>query len=99
MTVEGDYFQRLARLLALEAQAEAEQGRARLERLTAADAERTGHCLVDLVITDESLGLGGRCLLTLTKRNRGTALPINRLQVGAPVLVSLEKNRRNADRR
>jgi len=88
--IEGDHFQRLARLLDLEAQAEEKQARARLERLTPSEAERMGDCLIDLVIADESSGLGGRCLLTLVKRNRAASLPWTRLQVGAPVLVTAE---------
>src|SRR5205807_1402462 len=79
-------------LLDLEAQAEEEQGRARLERLAPAEAERLGDCLIDLVIADESSGLGGRCLLTLVKRNRAASLPWTRLQVGAPVLVTPESD-------
>ncbi|HEV3116161.1 MAG TPA: AAA domain-containing protein [Gemmataceae bacterium] len=88
--IESDHFQRLARLLDLEAQAEEEQGRARLERLAPAEAERLGDCLVDLVIADVSSGLGGRWLLTVVKRNRTASLPWTRLQVGAPVLVTPE---------
>jgi superfamily I DNA and/or RNA helicase len=99
MPVADGYFERLTRLLDLEAQAEAEQARSRLERLSSVDAEKTGQCLVDLVITDESSGLGGRCLLTLTKRNRSAALPMNRLQVGTPIVVSPEKSRRGAGQR
>jgi superfamily I DNA and/or RNA helicase len=85
-----DHFQRLARLLDLEARAEAEQARAQAQRLSAADAERSGNALVDLVIADESSGLGGRCILTLTKRNRDRSLPWTRLGVGTPVLLTEE---------
>jgi superfamily I DNA and/or RNA helicase len=85
-----DHFHRLARLLDLEAEAEAAQARARQERLSPADAERLGDCLIDLVVTEESSGLGGRCLLTLAKRNRTLALPWTRLQPGSPVLVLSE---------
>src|SRR5438270_61375 len=35
-------------------------------------------------------GLGGRFILTLTKRDRSRPLPWTRLQVGAPVLLSTE---------
>jgi superfamily I DNA and/or RNA helicase len=83
-----DHLQRLARLLDLEARAEAEQTRARLARLTPAEAERQGELLTDLVILEESPGLGGRCVLTLGKRNRTANLPRSRLQVGSPVLLS-----------
>jgi ATP-dependent RNA/DNA helicase IGHMBP2 len=83
-----DHFQRLARLLELESAAEAQELRERSQRRPAAEAERTGNALVDLVIVDESSGLGGRCILTLAKRNRSLALPWTRLQAGAPVLLA-----------
>ncbi len=82
-----DHFQRLARLLELEGQAEAEQARTRMEGVAPADAERQGDCLVGLVVVDESAGLGGRCLLSLAKRNRSASLPWTRLGVGSPVVV------------
>ena len=87
-----DHFLRLARLLDLEAQAEAEQARERRKRLTGPAAERGGECLLDLVLTDESSGLGGRCLLTFVKRNRALKLPWTRLAVGSPVLVCGEEH-------
>lgn len=87
-TASEDHLPRLARLLDLEARAEAQQARERARRLADADAERTGHALVDLVAVDESSGLGGRCILTLAKRNRTLAIPWTRLGAGAPVLLS-----------
>src|SRR5947209_12683107 len=89
------HLRRLARLLDLEAGAEAEQARARLERLSPAEAERQGDCLTDLIVAEESSGLGGRCLLTLAKRNRTSPLPWTRLQVGCPVLLSSEGDPKN----
>jgi ATP-dependent RNA/DNA helicase IGHMBP2 len=86
-----DHFLRLARLLDLEGQAEAEQARERRERLTGPAAERGGECLLDLVLTHESSGLGGRCLLTFVKRSRAQQLPWTRLAVGSPVLVCGEE--------
>jgi len=83
-----DHFLRLARLLRLEAAAEAEQARARVQALAPADAERTGNALVDLAVTEEYSGLGGRCILTLVKRNRTQGLPWTRLRVGSPVRVA-----------
>ena len=62
----NSHFSRLVRLLDLEARAEAEQARARLERLSPAEAERQGDCLTGLVVAEESSGLGGRCLGTGT---------------------------------
>src|SRR5438093_7237634 len=58
-----DHFQRLARLLTLEAEAEAREMLANVQGRSAAAAERAGDALVGLVIADESSGLGGRCLL------------------------------------
>src|SRR5262249_43003016 len=83
-----DPFRRLARLLELEAEAEARQALERVKRLPPAEAERTGDCLIDLVITDEYSSLGGRSILTLANRNRTLPLPWNRLGVGTPLLLS-----------
>ncbi|MBI3466662.1 MAG: AAA family ATPase, partial [Planctomycetes bacterium] len=85
-----DHFERLARLLELESRAEAEQAVQRARKLSPAKAEATGNSLVDLVIADESSGLGGRILLRLAKRQQGLRLPWHRLSVGTPVLLSGE---------
>ena len=84
---DADHFGRLARLLDLESKAEAQQARERGQRLSAADAERTGTSLVDLVVVDEDSGLGGRALLELVRRSRA---PIGwtRLDAGSPVVLS-----------
>ncbi len=37
---------------------------------------------------EETSGLGGRCILTLAKRNRTLSLPWNRLEPGSPVMLS-----------
>jgi superfamily I DNA and/or RNA helicase len=87
---DEDHFQRLSRLLDLESRAEAAQAAEKLARLSAHDAERSGLCIADLVIAEESSGLGGRCLLTLVKRNRTLNLPWTRLQSGSPVLLRAE---------
>jgi superfamily I DNA and/or RNA helicase len=87
-TSGDDHFGRLARLLELEADAEAEQALARTRGLSAEEAERTGDCLVDLAVREEHSGLGGRIILTLAKRNPAQPLPWTRLQVGSPVLLS-----------
>jgi superfamily I DNA and/or RNA helicase len=85
-----DHFQRLARLLKLESEAEAQRLREGARRLSPEEAERTGEALVGLTVVEESSGLGGRCLLTLARRNRAQSLPLNRLEPGAPVLLSDE---------
>jgi hypothetical protein len=84
------HFQRLSRLVELESEVEARKTRETLGRLAPADAERTGESLTDLVIVEEDSGLGGRCLLTLAKRNRTLALPWNRFEPGTPVLLAPE---------
>ena len=87
--VDGCHFEHLARLLELEGRAEAEKAAERDRRLSPADAERTGLSVVDLVISDEDTGLGGRHILQLAKRKRGP-LPWTRLGVGSPVVLSAD---------
>ncbi len=82
------HFAELVRLMEVEAAAEAEQLLARSRRLSAADAERSGIALVGLVVRDETIGLAGRVLLTLAKRNQSQRLPWNRFRTGTPVLLS-----------
>src|SRR5207248_11679841 len=71
-------------------QAEPTQTRETLGRLPSVDAERTGDSPIGLVSTEENSGLGGRCVLTLAKRNRTLPLPWNRLGPGTPVLLAPE---------
>ena len=87
--VDGCHFEHLARLLELEGRAEAEKAAERDRRLSPADAERTGLSVVDLVISDEDTGLGGRHILQLAKR-KGSPLPWTRLGVGSPVVLSAD---------
>jgi len=88
-TADGDHFEHLARLLEMESRAEAAKAAERDRRLSPAEAERTGLSLVDLVITDEDTGLGGRYIVQLAKRKRGP-LPWTRLGVGSPVVLSAD---------
>ena len=81
---QEEHFQRLMRLLDLEARAETRQALERVQRLAPADAEATGHCLANLVVREECSGLGGRCVVTLGKRNDAVPLPWTRLGVGSP---------------
>jgi len=55
-----NHFDRLMRLLQLEAQAEAEQLRARAQRMSGAEAEKLGNTLIEMAVEDETAGLGGR---------------------------------------
>ena len=82
---ESDHFDHLAHLLKLEADAEREQVRQQVvSGTTAAD----GTCLTQLVIAEEDTGFGGRLILTFTRVSRTDPLPPNRLQPGAPVLLT-----------
>ncbi len=83
-----DHFQRLARLLEIEARAETRLALERVQRLAPAEAEATGNCLAGLVVREEFSGLGGRWIVTLGKRNDAVPLPWTRLGVGSPVLLS-----------
>ena len=87
-----EHFARLLRCLGWEAAAEAAITRARLQRMSPADAERTGASLVNLVIRDETTGLGGRAILTLGKRDQTLPLPWTRLSTGSPILLTEEKS-------
>lgn len=92
-----NFLQHLIALNDLERQAEAEQAVERGRQRSPAEAERLGHALIDLVITDEEAGLGGRTLLTLVKRNR-QPLPWSRLGNGNPVVLTDSENPEQAVR-
>lgn len=83
-----EHFRRLAAWVELESRAEAERLQERRKRQNGPDAEKSGESLLDLVITDDDAGLGGRYLLTLVKRNRTLPLPWNRLKVGSPIVIT-----------
>lgn len=86
--IEGDeHFHHLSRLLDLESAAQAERVREAQRNLTPAQAERSGYSLVDLAVVEEDIGLGGRHLVTLTKR-LARPLPWTRLRSGDPVVLS-----------
>src|SRR5437763_16870682 len=84
------HFERLARLLELEAAAEAEQLAQQAQRRSGPAAERSGKCLVKLAIRDEKPAFGSRVVVTLGKRDQTQSLPWNRLSVGTPVLLTEE---------
>jgi superfamily I DNA and/or RNA helicase len=87
VAADGDnHFTRLAELLELESKAEALQVLERVRRLSPQEAEKSGNALTDLVIQEGCAGLGGRFILTLTKRGR--PLPWTRIGVGTPVVLS-----------
>ncbi len=94
-----EHFQRLLRLLDLEADAEKQALITDLQRRSPASAEASGASLNTLVIRDETAGLGGRILLTLGKRNQNLPLPWTRLGSGSPVILSEENQASGADLR
>ena len=79
--LDHDQFDRLSRLLDLEAEAEREHA------TRTADENGEGRALTGMVIRDEDAGLGGRLLLTFGKRDVAAPLPPTRLQPGSPVLL------------
>jgi DNA polymerase III delta prime subunit len=83
-----DHFRHLANLLKLESEAEAHRILDGANQLSVAQGR--GESLLGLVPIEESYGLGGRCILTLARRNRSLQLPWNRLEPGSPVLLSPE---------
>jgi superfamily I DNA and/or RNA helicase len=85
-----EHFQRLTRLLELEAEAEKQEALRDMQRRSPSAAEASGSTLTNLVIREEDAGLGGRILLTLGKRNQTLSLPWTRLGSGAPVILSEE---------
>jgi superfamily I DNA and/or RNA helicase len=85
-----EYFQRLTRLMDLEADAEKQELLTELQRRSPAEAEASGNSLIHLVVREENAGLGGRVLLTLGKRNQTIELPWTRLGTGTPVVLSEE---------
>jgi superfamily I DNA and/or RNA helicase len=73
--------------LELESRAEANQILERARQLSAQDAEKSGNTLVDLFAQEGYAGLGGRFILTLSKRG-GRPLPWTRIGPGTPVVLS-----------
>lgn len=87
-----NHFATLSRLLDLEAQAEQEEARRRAQSETITD---DGTSLTSLVLRDAEFGLGGRLLLTFSRKNRTDPLPPSRLQPGSPIVL----NQTNVNRR
>ena len=86
-----DHFERMIRLLEMEAAAEAEQLLQSQRRMSPAQAEKAGTTLINLTLRDEAAGLGGRVLATLGKKSR-EPLPWTRLGIGSPVLLSEQES-------
>ncbi|MEM6470612.1 MAG: AAA domain-containing protein [Planctomycetota bacterium] len=82
-----DYFEQLASWLELEADAERARMAKRRKIQNTRDAERSGETLLGLVLRDHQTGLAGRFLFDFSKSD-GRPLPMNRLKVGSPVVLS-----------
>jgi superfamily I DNA and/or RNA helicase len=87
----NEYFDELERWLALEGEAERQRLSRRRQIRSQADVERTGETLVRLQLRDHRTGLAGRLLLDFAKP-RDEPLPMNRLKVGSPVVVSDDRD-------
>jgi hypothetical protein len=82
-----DHFDRLVRLLEIEAAEE----RRRLKEVASGGRSADdpfGASLTALVVREEDIGLGGRLLLTLARKGSTDPLPPNRLQSGSPVVLT-----------
>lgn len=75
----------------MESEAERQRMVARRKRFSKADVEATGEAIVDLVVTDHEIGVGGLFLLNFVKKRQGQSLPWTRLRVGSPVVVSSDE--------
>jgi len=82
-----DYFSRLSHWLSLEGEAERARMAVRRQIRDRRDVEGTGETLVAMQLSDHHTGLAGRLLLDFSKPG-GETLPMNRLKVGAPVVIS-----------
>ncbi len=91
LTSTDDYFDELGRWLELESEAERERLARRRQIRSQTDVERTGETLVRMELFDHRTGLAGRLLLEFRKPG-GEPLPMNRLKVGTPVVISDHDN-------
>lgn len=82
-----DYFDVLASWLDLEGDAERARMAIRRQMRNTRDAERTGETILGLQLQDHQTGLAGRFLFDFAKIG-GKPLPMNRLKVGSPVVIS-----------
>jgi len=74
--------------LAMESQAEVKRMEERRRKRNEADAEKSGETILDLVVADHVIGMGGHKLVTFTRRKQSMQMPWHRLRVGSPVVVS-----------
>lgn len=86
-----DYFDVLERWLELESEAERARLAQRRQIRKQVDVEKTGETIVRLKMVDHKTGLAGRFLIDLAKLGGGP-LPMNRLKVGSPIILSDDDN-------
>ncbi len=89
------YFDLLERWLAMEGEAERQRMAQRGLAKRSGDPERSGETLVNLRRSDDHPGLGGRHLIEFAKP-ASERLPMHRLKVGSPVVVTDEDNPHDA---
>lgn len=83
------YFNQLEKWLDMEGEAERQRLKERVQKQRAGNPERSGETLIRLRVGDHKPGLGGRWLIDFSKTGN-QPLPMNRLKVGSPVLISNE---------
>ncbi|MDA8967732.1 AAA domain-containing protein [bacterium] len=85
------YFDELGYWLELEGEAERERMARRRKIRSQTHVEKTGETVIGLQMQDHQTGLAGRLLLDFSKPG-DQSLPMNRLKVGSPVVVSDNDN-------
>ena len=85
------YFDELGHWLELEGEAERERMARRRKIRSQTHVEKTGETIIGLQIQDHQTGLAGRLLLDFSK-SANQSLPMNRLKVGSPVVISDNDN-------
>ncbi len=85
------YFDELGHWLELEGEAERERMARRRKIRSQTHVEKTGETIIGLQIQDHQTGLAGRLLLDFSK-STNQSLPMNRLKVGSPVVISDNDN-------
>lgn len=85
------YFDELEYWLELEGEAERERMARRRKIRSQTHVEKTGETVIGLQMQDHQTGLAGRLLLDFSKPG-DQGLPMNRLKVGSPVVVSDNDN-------
>ncbi len=82
------HFQMLLQCIDWEAEAEAKRLIDRRRQMTKKNPESSGETILGLSIVESEPSLGGRHLITLSKRNGKQPLPWNRLRAGTPIVFS-----------